>query len=230
MNKHDKQRCDILFEESIKSKYTKIGYTWQLQQFMIFAHIESPYELSKLPSSKLQKILENYLIELKSNTNPNSIPSKFTGIKHFCIMNRKQINWDIIYKMYPSRIKYTGHLPWTNDEIRKMLKHAKNFRTIALIHFLASTGARIGVFDHELIFHHVKYMNNGCMAVKLYAGDVEEYWSFLTPQTVHAFKKYLEYRIARNENIDENSPLFVSNDLKKQMTWKSVRNITTYQE
>ena len=24
-----------------------------------------------------------------------------------------------------SRIKYTGHLPWTNDEIRKMLKHAK---------------------------------------------------------------------------------------------------------
>ena len=56
---------------------------------------------------------------------------------------------------------------------------------------------------------------------------MEEYWSFLTPQTVHAFKKYLEYRIARNENIDENSPLFVSNDLKKQMTWKSVRNITT---
>ena len=39
--------------------------------------------------------------------------------------------------------------------------------------------------------------------------------------------KNLEYRIARNENIDENSPLFVSNDLKKQMTWKSVRNITT---
>ena len=35
MNKHDKQRCDILFEESIKSKYTKIGYTWQLQQFVL---------------------------------------------------------------------------------------------------------------------------------------------------------------------------------------------------
>ena len=53
MNKHDKQRCDILFEESIKSKYTKIGYTWQLQQFMI---ILLSYELQFLIIND-----ENYL-------------------------------------------------------------------------------------------------------------------------------------------------------------------------
>ena len=51
-----------------------------------------------------------------------------------------------------------------------------------MIHFLASTGARIGVFDHLLLIKHMRKMPAGCTALLLYAGHVEEYWAFLTPQ------------------------------------------------
>ena len=216
------QRSMVLFEESIKSEYTKDLYIINLKRFMRFANIESIYQLSIISSTKLQQMLEDYLIELRHTINPNSIPIRFTGLRHFCIMNRKNINWDIIHKLFPQKQRRTGYKPWTTKDIQNMLKHGKSIRTKALIHFFASTGARIGVFDYELTFKHTKKMKYGCVAVKLYASHVDEYWSFLTPQTVQFLDNYLKYRIKRGETITKNSPLFISYDLKKSMTPSSV--------
>ena len=100
-----KQRSIILFEESIRSKYTKKNYTSHLNQFMKFMRIDSMDQLLLIPHSELQYVLENYIIELKQTTNPNTIPSKFQGIKHFCVMNRINLNWNIIHKMFPQKKK-----------------------------------------------------------------------------------------------------------------------------
>lgn len=219
------QRSMILFEESIKSEHTKNLYIINLRRFMQFINIESTHQLSILSSTKLQQMLEDYLIELRHTINPNSIPVRFTGLRHFCIMNRKNINWDIIHKLFPQKQKRTGYKPWTTKDIQNMLKYNKNVRTKALIHFLASTGARIGVFDYELTFNHTKKMKYGCIAIKLYAGHVDEYWSFLTPQTTKSLENYLRYRIKRGETITKDSPLFISYDIKKSMTSNSVKNV-----
>ena len=98
-----KSKGILLFEESIKSKYTKRNYVGHLNQFLDFAKIDSVDGLLKIKHERFQDLLENYLMKLKYSTNPNSIPSKFQGIKHFCIMNQINLNWNIIQKMYPHK-------------------------------------------------------------------------------------------------------------------------------
>ncbi len=151
----------ILFEESIKSKYAAKNYNSHLKQLLKFMKIGSVDALLLYSSSELQYELENYLIELKQTTNPNSIPSKFQGIKHFCVMNRINLNWNIIHKMFPQKQKTQSLRSYTTKEVREILSGTTSFRNKALIHFLASTGARIGVFDHELSIKHIKKISHG---------------------------------------------------------------------
>lgn len=87
-----KHRSSLLFEKSIKSKYTKKNYTSHLNQFLTFTGLSSQDQLVTVLHIELQYKLENYLIEIKRTINPNSIPSKFQGIKHFCVMNEINLN------------------------------------------------------------------------------------------------------------------------------------------
>ena len=213
-----------LFNESIKSKYTKKNYTSHLNQFKRFAKITSTDKIVTLPQEELQIILENYVMELRRTANPNSIPSKFQGIRHFCVMNRICVDWDIIHKMFPQRQRAPILRAYTADEIREMLS-AVNARDAALIHFLASTGARIGVFDHSLVLGHLKKMPCRCKAVKLYAGEVEEYWAFLTPQASKILDVYHNMRRNGGEAFDEDTPVFaVRNAHAGQLTWNGARS------
>ncbi len=223
---YTKPRCITLFDESIKSKYTKKNYTIHLNQFKKFARVNSANELLHIPQERLQIMLEDYLMELKRVTSPNSIPSKFQGIKHFCVMNRININWDIIYKMYPQRQKTQSLRSYTSVEILQILSHTKNLRDKAIIHFLASTGARIGVFDHEMKIKHVKKMPGYCTAVRLYPGEVEEYWIFLTPQASKVLNSYHRYRRMSGEIFYEYTPIFVARGSTfRQLGWNGARTV-----
>lgn len=221
-----RQRPMILFEESIKSKYTKQNYISNLNQFKKFSMIHSIDELLTIPKSELQYLIENYLLKLKHTTNPNSIPSKFKGIKHFCVMNEIDLNWNIIYKMFPQKQKTQNLRSYTTIEIRKLLSNITCPRDEALIHFFISTGARVGVFDHDLSVKHMKKMSNGCNAVLLYAGHIDEYWAFLTPQASLILKKYHRIRKQRGEIFNEHTPLFITYRKNPQpIGWSGVRSV-----
>jgi len=197
-----------------------------LNQFKKFIEINSINQLLRIPQSQLQYMLENYLISLKRSTNPNSIPSKFQGIKHFCIMNRINLNWNILYKMFPQKTKTQDLRSWTTQEIREMLSNTRNPRDQALIHFLTSTGARIGVFDHELSIEHMSKISNDCNAIKLYAGHVEEYWAFLTPQASKILNVYHDYRKIHGETFSKRTPIFaVRGSVPRQLGWSGARSV-----
>ncbi len=218
-------RCTMLFEEGIKSKYTKRNYVKHIRDFERFANLDKSTLLTLAPEC-IQKLIEDYLIKLKQDTNPNSIPSKFQGIKHFCVMNRISLDWDIIYKMFPSKQKTQNLRSYTTGEVRSLLSNTKNIRDKALIHFLASTGARIGVFDHILTIDHLKQMPDGCIAVNLYAGHVEEYWAFLTPQASKSLKSYHNHRKQNGEQFYDNTPVFaVRNQTSTQLGWGGARSV-----
>lgn len=219
-------RCNTLFDESIKSKYTAKNYHSHLNQFLNSISLSSPDLLLLYDTSELQQELENYLIQLKQTTNPNSIPSKFQGIKHFCIMNEIELNWNKIYKMFPQKQKKPSLRAYASHEIHEMLNAEKNIRNRALIHFFASTGARVGIFDHSLTLKHMQKMSNGCNAVLLYAGDVDEYHAFLTPQATKALTAYHDLRRQRGEEFSDSTPIFgVDGIIQKQLEWNSVRSI-----
>ena len=215
----------ILFEESIRSKYTVKNYNSHLKQFIKFMNVNSIDLLLLYSSSELQYELENYLIELKHTANPNSIPSKFQGIKHFFIMNEIGLNWNKIYKIFPAKQKTPNLRSYTTHEVSKILSAEKHIRNKALIHFLASTGARIGVFDHSLSIRHMKEMPCNSYAILLYAGDVEEYWSFLTPQASKILDKYHNLRKQKGEVFCKDTPIFgVDKTIQRQIGWNGVRS------
>lgn len=216
----------ILFEESIKSKYTKRNYASHLSQFCKFANVSCKDQLLEISSKDLQVILEDYAIHLKRIANPNSIPSRFRGVKHFFVMNRIVLDWEIICKIFPPKQKTSELRAYTTKEVKAMISNARTLRDRAIIHFLVSTGARIGIFDHTLLMRHLRKMPLGCTATLLYAGDIEEYWGFLTPQATKALSAYHRSRKHNGDVLGPDSPVFVTHgSTRRQLGWSGARSV-----
>jgi len=203
-----KERSIIRFEQGIKSRQTLNNYRDHLKNFRLFTKFNNFDSLLTKTVEELQTIVEDYLIHIKENRHPNSVPILMLGVRHFFVMNRIPLYWEIIRKMYPPKKKSAGFKPWTTEQVRKMLLATTSKRNKALVHFLASTGARIGVIDENFTMKYLENVPEGCKAVLLYPNENEEYWAFLTPEAAQALDEYHEERRKRGETLDENSPIF----------------------
>ncbi len=202
------QRSMLRFEETIKSKVTQKNYTRDIDLFRKFIGAKDYDSILSIPKEKNQESIEEYLVHLKKTKNPNSVKAYFYGVKHFFVMNRISMDWDIISKMFPETRKTTGDKAWTTEHVQKMLDSAKSKRNRALIHFLASTGCRIGVLDHDLKIKNIFDADSGCKGVVFYSGFKEEYYSFLTPEAVQSLEEYHMQRKQDGEKFNDDTPLF----------------------
>ena len=82
------QRSLLLFEQSIRSKWTLRNYRKSLARFMDFHKIKDFDSLLEIPSDDLQVMIEDYVIDLKKVVNPNSVSTLMLGIRRFFVMNR----------------------------------------------------------------------------------------------------------------------------------------------
>lgn len=232
------QRSILLFENAIKSDSTKKLYTYFFTRFLKWANL-SVDSLLYQSDAQLQILLEDYLMYMRKRVSPNSLPPMFAAIELFFVMNSRVVQFKKIRKMFPEKIKKTGAIPWTTEDIQKMLDVAKSKRNKALVHFLASTGCRIGSLV-DLKLKHVTDMSGGCKAVLFYEGSNEEYYSFLTPEASNSLNDYHEERRKQGERILPDSPVFskvsqagVSQrdvpDLSslKSITWRLIQNSGT---
>lgn len=111
--------------------------------------------------------------------------------------------------MIPPKGKLGSDKPYTTQDIQKMLLTTASKRDRALIHFLASTGARPkAIEDPVLTFENVHDMQQECRALLLYAGSNDEYWAFLTPEASRALQDYVDERKKLGEEITNASPVF----------------------
>lgn len=204
----EESRSIKLFENAIRSPYTRKNYRCTLKKFMAFAGIENFDNLVGLPEKEIQIILEDYVIHLKTlNLNPNSFPVMFTGLQLFFSMNDKILNWKKIKKFYPDTVKKAGYGTYTTGQIQLLLKATTDFRNRAIILFLSSTGARVGALV-GLKLKHLKDMPGGCKRVIIYENSKEEYAVFLTPETSRVIDAYVKKRQMDGEDITQESPLF----------------------
>jgi len=207
-NKEKESRSLKLFESAIKSDYTKKGYHHTLKKFMEFTCIDDFDKLADLPEKEIQKMLEDYVIHLKTqNLNPNSFPIMFTSLQLFFSMNDKILNWKKIKKFYPDTIKKAGYSTYTTEQIQILLNATTDYRNRAIILFLASTGCRVGALV-DLKLKHLRDMPDGCKRVVIYENSKEEYPVFLTPETSKVIDSYLQKRQKDGENLTPESPLF----------------------
>jgi integrase/recombinase XerD len=200
-------RAYSLFENSIKSPYTKRAYDYALRRFVQHYKLKSIESILQIPHKELQIMLEDWLFVLKKTLKANTIKPFFQAIELLCVVNDKSgINFKKIHKMYPSTDKTSGKRAWATKEIQLMLENTKELRVRLLINILASTGCRIGAIS-DLTIGDLVEMPKGCMGIRFYADTDEEYWGFLYPEASSLLRSYIEQRQKDGERVNENSPL-----------------------
>ncbi|MFZ1076761.1 MAG: tyrosine-type recombinase/integrase [Nitrosotalea sp.] len=197
-----------VFESAIRSEYTRRNYRITLKKFMDFVEISDYDKLAGIPDMKLQKLLEDYIIFLKTqDLNPNSFPVMLTSLQLFFSMNDRVLNFKKVKKLFPETIKRSGYSAYDTRHVQLLLKVTTDLRNRAIILFLASTGVRVGALE-GLKIKHLKNMPDGCKRVVIYESTKEEYITFLSPEAAKALDSYLEKRRNDGEMLTLESPLF----------------------
>jgi integrase len=112
-------------------------------------------------------------------------------------MNRINIFWDIITRSLPRVKHYANDRVPTMEEIKKLIEYPdRRIKFIVLVSL--STGIRVGAWDY-IRWKHITPIKNEkgvLIAAKLvvYAGEPEEYFSFMTPEAYNSVKEWMEFR------------------------------------
>ncbi|MGI0102768.1 MAG: tyrosine-type recombinase/integrase [Nitrosotalea sp.] len=219
-NKFMMQRSLLIFEHSIKSKFTLLQYKHKLETFLEFSKVKNYDSLAALDTDTIQSLLEDYILDMKvQGLKPITIKNYLSAPKLFFDMNRKLYHRKILSKLIPEMQKEGNEMPYTTDDVIMMLAATKLKRTRALIHFFASTGARPNVLEDPILrMEHLYDMPGGSKAILFYAGSREEYWAFLTPEAAASFEEYFDERRESGENLKPKSPVFKNRAPKKSKT------------
>jgi len=113
----DKSRSYTLFRRAVKSEKTLYAYKHSLREFLKYTNLSSYDEIIKLPTDRVQEILENWIMDLSAkNIKGSSIRIKLSPIELFLDMNRVVFHKKILHKLIPrDEGKLGGYEPFTND-------------------------------------------------------------------------------------------------------------------
>ena len=211
------QRSYRIFVSVTMSDKTRVGYIRDLNKFLTFTKVADYDTLAKLGIDTIQEYLEDYVAELKSR-NITSIRTRLAGPELFFDMNKKLYYKKILHRLLPSNDNVMGgNTAYTDEDIVKMLSNTFKPRTKAIIHLLASTGIRPGAFDDPpLQMKHLQKIED-CQSIKIYDGSKEQYFAFLTPETVEAFNDYFESRKLNGEKLGPESYIFHTYNTKTKL-------------
>lgn len=215
-----------LFLSMLRAPESKRQYPPRLQVFFKFLGLEGDIEdQSKVFISRfkkdneddrnLQKKLLSFSRSQKERVDnkeisPSTVPNYFKAIKLFCQANNlsSKVEWKLIAKSLPLGFKASDDRAPTLEEIQKLLEFPDR-RIKPLVLTLVSSGVRIGAFE-TLKWKHIVPLgdkSNEVIAAKIrvYPGDREEYYSFLTIEAYNALKDWMDYRAACGEKINKES-------------------------
>lgn len=183
----------------------------------------------KIPKEELQDMILTYVIHTKKRVNPNSISSFMKPIKLFLEMNDVELSWKKISRLFPAKVKTSGNSAWQTEDIKKMLESTNQLKNKAIIHFVASTGVRVGALT-DLRLGHLRDMPDNCKMVLIYEDSTEEYQTFLTPESSKALDNYLDERKQLGEILQNDSVLFKTHftlvfSTPKPMSTKSIQSV-----
>ena len=224
------QRAYRLFKSSINSEKTLKKYDGDLLKFMNHFGYEDYDSILSDDSEIIQKHLEDYVLDIKKRvTKRSTIKGYLQPIELFLEVNKKMFHKRALHLQYPKDIMKTGNdVPYSNEDVLKILRVARTKRSIALVHFFASIGSRPNVINDPILkFKHISPMPFECRSVLLYAGSNQEYWGFLTPEASKALDDYTDERIYLGEKITKESPVFVAREKRQEYNPDTLSPITS---
>jgi hypothetical protein len=123
-------------------------------------------------------------------------------------MNDLQVSWKKISRGVPRGRQSANDRAPTQEEILKLIQYPDR-RIKPIVYVMASSGIRLGAWDF-LQWKHVRPICDGkrnILAAKLivYAGEVDEYYTFITPEAFNALKEWMDFRSSYGERVGGNS-------------------------
>jgi integrase len=117
------------------------------------------------------------------------------------------VAWKKISRGLPRAKNYADDRIPTIEEIRKLLEYPDR-RLKAIIYTMASSGIRLGAWDY-LRWGHIRPIEKDgkVVAAKIivYAGEEDEYFSFISAEAYKELKSWMDYRSFSGETINEDS-------------------------
>ena len=215
-----------LFLYGIRSPVTRDYYLRRLRIF--FNHIKL------LPDETMQKRCNFFAIQARQNPNwvftsiieflqfqrgrverkeivGATLKNFLKPIKLFCEMTDIPIPWKKITRGLPKVRRYADDRAPTIEEI-KILCDYPDRRIRAIIYTMSSCGIRLGAWDYLQWKHITPITKNGkIIAAKIiiYAGNDDEYFSFITPEAYYELEKWINFRKESGEVIKEDTWLMI---------------------
>ena len=225
---HHQQDAFSRFMYGIKADETRRKYVSKLELFFDFYKIEGKTIKEKSEnflqytrrgkkdiSQKVSDLILNYMyfhIERaqKKEISRGTIRNFYKPIKLFCEMNNVMLNWKIISKGIPAGAQNANDRIPTIDEILEVLKYPDR-RIKPVLYTMISSGIRIGAWEwlkwkNIIPIHDDK---NYVIAAKIivYDGEIEQYFSFITPEAYYSLKEWMDFREKQGEKITRESYL-----------------------
>ncbi len=207
----------------MKSPVTKQKYQKRLEMFFDFSQIEgttieekgmvfvnkSKKEGNSWTFNAILKFMQSLLERLnRKELTGSTVRNYLKSIKLFCEIADIQITWKKISRGLPRARNYSDDRIPTIEEIRKLLEYPDR-RLKAIIYTMASSGIRLGAWDYLKWGHirPIKNDSNDVIAAKIiaYAGEEDEYFSFISKEAFESLKDWMSYREVSGEIIDEKS-------------------------
>lgn len=212
-----------LYIYGIRSPVTRDTYLRRLRTFFNHIHLLSNNEPMNVrcnlfvdksktnPRWAFSQIL-NFLQFQKERVenreiSPATLRNFVKSIKLLCEMTEIEIGWKRITRGLPKTRRYADDRAPTLMEIQKIAEYPDR-RVKALLYTMASSGIRLSAWDY-LRWGHIRPIkrdgNVVAARVIVYAGDPEEYFSFITFEAYHELEKWIKYREEAGEEINEKS-------------------------
>jgi hypothetical protein len=138
---------------------------------------------------------------------PATLRNYTKAVKLFCEMNDIVITWKKITRGLPKARRFADDRAPTRDELRRIVDYPDR-RIKPIVCTMASSGMRLEAWNY-LRWSHIKPIERDgkVIAAKLtvYAGDPEEYFTFITPEAYHALSSWMTFRKDSGEDITPKS-------------------------
>jgi integrase len=205
------------FLEAIGSRYTRAQYERRLITFLERVKMDVDQFVTKAQRNPkwAQEAITDYMLSQKERfqnkeIEASSIRSVMKPLKLLMDMNDvTTINWKKIAKMMPPTRNYALDRAPSVEELRTMLSSTE-LRFQAILLAMVSGGFRVGAWEY-LKWGHVQPIKTDAkvVAAKLtvYAGEPEEYVTFITPEAYERLEQYIRFREQHGEKVTKDSPL-----------------------
>jgi integrase len=190
------------FYSSIRSEVTKKNYAKSFRYIGIdpVQFIEQARKNQK----EAEWIILSWILKSRPRLRGYTIRVYIAAVKSLCDFCDVTLNWKKIVKASPKITKSTDR-EIVSEEISKIFQTG-NLRLKFLISIFRSSAIRRGALP-SLQVRDLQITDSKIGILRVYRGEQEEYFTFVTPECVELWNQYKDERIREGEEIKDISPL-----------------------